>query len=82
MQAVGASRIAASLVAQPCGVYHEGTTASAPPARIAAARLCIHLALIVPANEWATILPFCTTKVSVPISYTLSAVSALQRMKA
>ena len=36
--------------------------------------------LILPANDWATILPSRTTNVSVPTSYTLSAVSAVHRM--
>ena len=36
--------------------------------------------LILPANDWATILPSSTTNVSVPTSYTLSAVSAVHRM--
>ena len=38
------------------------------------------LGVILPANDWATILPSRTTNVSVPNSYTLSAVSAVHRM--
>jgi hypothetical protein len=38
------------------------------------------LAVMLPANDWTTILPSRTTNVSVPNSYTLSAVSAVQRM--
>jgi Cytidylate kinase-like family len=38
------------------------------------------LGVILPVNDWATILPSRTTNVSVPISYTLSAVSAAHRM--
>lgn len=40
------------------------------------------LGVILPAKEWATILPFRTTNVSVPTSYTLSAVSAVHRVYA
>jgi hypothetical protein len=36
--------------------------------------------VILPVNDWAIILPSRTTNVSVPNSYTLSAVSALHRM--
>jgi hypothetical protein len=38
------------------------------------------LGVTLPVNDCATILPSRTTKVSVPISYTLSTVSALHRM--
>ena len=38
------------------------------------------LGVILPAKDWATILPSRTTNVSVPTSYTLSAVSAVHRM--
>ena len=38
------------------------------------------LGVILPVNDWATILPSRTTNVSVAISYTLSAVSAVHRM--
>ena len=38
------------------------------------------LGVILPVNDWATILSSRTTNVSVPISYTLSAVSAVHRM--
>ena len=40
------------------------------------------LGVILPAKDWATILPSRTTNVSVPTSYTLSAVSAVHRMYA
>jgi hypothetical protein len=38
------------------------------------------LGVIFPANDWTAILPSRTTNVSVPNSYTLSAVSAVQWM--
>ena len=38
------------------------------------------LGVILPAKDWATILPSRTTNVSMPTSYTLSAVSAVHRM--
>jgi hypothetical protein len=38
------------------------------------------LGTILPVNDWAAILPSRTMKVSVPTSYTLSAVSAVHRM--
>src|SRR6185369_5839831 len=38
------------------------------------------LGVILAVNDWATILPSRTTNVSVPNSYTLSAVSAVHRM--
>jgi hypothetical protein len=38
------------------------------------------LGVILPVNDWATILPSRTTNVSVPTSYTFSAVSAAHRM--
>ena len=38
------------------------------------------LGVILPVNDWARILPSRTTNVSVAISYTLSAVSAVHRM--
>jgi hypothetical protein len=38
------------------------------------------LGVILPANDCATILPSRTTNVSVPTSYTLSAVSAVHKM--
>ena len=38
------------------------------------------LGVILPVKDWATILPSRTTNVSVPTSYTLSAVSAVHRM--
>lgn len=38
------------------------------------------LGIALPVNDWATILPSRTTNVSVPNSYTLSAVSAVHRM--
>ena len=41
---------------------------------------CQPLGVILPVNDWATILPSRTTNVSVAISYTLSAVSAVHKM--
>jgi len=58
------------------------TLTAAPSKHLSAVRVKVNLAVqplgvILPANDWATILPSRTTNVSVPISYTLSALAAV-----